>query len=110
MVITLSPRWPQRSDVTTGESGALRPAAAGGEIGKNRSERWNAGSGRNARSGQPGLEARRGEIEEGAQLDRHEPAGGVEEVHGQGFRLKLVEYGRQRTLFERRLYLIRECP
>jgi len=66
--------------VTTGESGALRPAAAGGEIGKNRSEVWNAESDRNARSGQPRLEARSGEIEEGAQLDRYEPTGGVDDI------------------------------
>src|SRR6516165_1687753 len=94
-VIALSPRSPQRSDVTTGESGALRPAAAGGEIGKNRSEVWNAESDRNARSGQPRLEARRREIEKGAQLDRQEAAGGVDEADRPRRRLELVEHGRQ---------------
>src|SRR5262249_60329655 len=67
MVIALSPRSPQRSQLTGAESGALRAAAAGGEIGKNRSERWKAGSGGYARSGQPRPEARHREIEKGAQ-------------------------------------------
>src|SRR5215510_13320059 len=84
-----------------GESGALHAAAAGGEIGKDRSEGWKAGSGGNARSGQPRPEARRREIEKGAQLDRQEAAGGVDEADRPRRQLKLVEHGRQGSSLDR---------
>src|SRR5215472_4727942 len=92
------------------ESGALRPAAAGGEIGKNRSEGWNAGPDRDARSGQPGFEARSGEIEEGAQLDRHESTGGVDEADRPRRQLELVEHGRQGSRLDRGPEIIGGAP
>src|SRR5215813_7552332 len=82
---------------------------AGGEIGKNRSELWNAGSGRNARSGQPRPEAWRREIEKGAQLDRQEAAGGVDEAD-RNRQLELVEHGRQGSPLNRGPDKMREGP
>src|ERR1700738_4913034 len=57
---------------------------------------------------QTSLEAGRCKIEEGAELDRQEPAGWINEAHRQGRRPVLVEHRGQRSCLDGRRDVIRE--
>src|SRR6202022_2071862 len=57
---------------------------------------------------QTSLEARRCKIEEGAELDRQEPAGWINEAHRQGGWAGLVEHRGQRSCLDGRRDVIRE--